>query len=66
MFVLNINGKTPWEKERLKISVNLDETLINNLRVFDGILNGSVTVEELMDNIIFLTSKRNNLYELEG
>ena len=34
LLISNINGKTSHEKERLKSSVNLDETsLINNLRI---------------------------------
>ena len=49
--------KTPREKERLKSSVNWDETsLINNLRILVGILFGLIAFEGLTDNIILLTS----------
>ena len=54
--VFNINGKTPQEKERLKRSVNWDETLINNLRMLVGILFGPIAFEGLRDIIILLTS----------
>ena len=57
LLVFNINGKTPREKERLKSSVDWDETsLINNLRILVGILFGPIAFEGLRDNIIFLTS----------
>ena len=57
LLVFNINGKTRWEKEKLKSSVNRDETsLINNLRVLVGILFGPIAFEGLRDNTIFLTS----------
>ena len=48
--------KTPREKERLKTSVNWDETLISNLRILVGILFGSIAFEGLRDKTIFLTS----------
>ena len=57
LLVFNIIGKTPWEKERLKSSVNWDEIpLINNFRILVGILFGPIIFEGLRDNIIFLTS----------
>ena len=57
LLVFNIIGKTPWEKVRLKSSVNWDEIpLINNFRIFVGILFGPIIFEGLRDNIIFLTS----------
>ena len=57
LLVFNINGKTAREKERLKTSVNWDETsAINNLRILVEILFGPIAFEELRDNIIFLTS----------
>ena len=40
----NINGKIPQEEERLKSSVNWNETpSINNLRILVGILFGPLT-----------------------
>ena len=49
--------KTPREKERLKTSVNWDETsLISNLRILVGVLFGSIAFEGLRDKTIFLTS----------
>ena len=57
LLVFNTNGNTPRGKERLKSSVNWDETsLINNLRILVVILFGPTTFEGLRDNIIFLTS----------
>ena len=57
LLFFNINEKAPREKERLKSSVNWDETsLINNLRILVGILFGPIAFEGLRDNIIFLTS----------
>ena len=50
-----INGKAPREKERWKSSVNLDKTLINNLRILARILFGAIAFEGLRDNI-FLAS----------
>ena len=47
--IFNINGKPPEEKEWLKNSFSLDETLlINNLRILVGILFGLITFEGLM------------------
>ena len=49
--------KNPWEKERLKSSVNWDETsLINNLRILVGTLFGPIAFKRLRHNITFLTS----------
>ena len=56
LLVFNINEKTPRKKERLKSSVNWDETLINDLRILFGILFGPIAFEGLRNNIIFLTS----------
>ena len=69
LLVFNVNGKTPRKKDRLKSSVNWDQTLINNLRILVGILFGPIAFEGLRDNIAFLTSinfrgveKKKNLY----
>ena len=49
--------KNSREKERLKSSVNWDETsLINNLRILVGIVFGPIVFKRLRHNIIFLTS----------
>ena len=53
LLVFNINGKTPWEKERLKSSVNWDETLINNLRILVGMLFRPIGFEGLRDILCF-------------
>ena len=46
--------KTPREKERLKTSVNWDETsLISNLRILVGILFGSIAFEGLRTKLYF-------------
>ena len=56
LLVFNIIEKTPWEKERLKRSVNWDETrLINNMRILVGI-SEPTAFEGLRGNIMFLTS----------
>ena len=56
VIVFNIKGKTPRGKNRLKISVNWDETsLMNNLIILVGILIGPIAFEVLRDNIVFLT-----------
>ena len=56
LLVFRINGKTLQEKERLKSSVNWDETLINNLRILVWVLFGLIAFEGLRDEIIFLPS----------
>ena len=56
LLVFRINGKTLQEKERLKSSVNWDETLINNLRILVWVLFGLIAFEGLRDDIIFLPS----------
>ena len=57
LLVFNINVKTPQEKEKLRSSVNWDETsLISNFITLVWILFGPITSKGLRDIIIFLTS----------
>ena len=53
LLVFNINGKTPQEKERLKSSVNWNETLITNLRTLGGILFGPNSFWGIKGHYIF-------------